>query len=128
MHPLALFGLLAAAVSQAGWITSNAKITEPIREWVFVRACESVASKSRCQKLWLWFHKWFSCARCSGMWYAMVAAGVLRPDFLPGGVLTSALAYALGLALVARLIHSAGETAHETANKLSRENSAEEEA
>lgn len=128
MHELALFGLLAAAVSQGAWIISNAKVTEPVREWVWMHLCEAVTTRSRCESAWRWFYKWFTCARCTGVWCAMIAAIILRPDFLPGGIVTSVPAYGLGLALVARVIHSLAETAHEAANRIAHVNSVEEDS
>lgn len=109
MHPLAVFFLLAAAVSQVAWILSDSKVAEPLRSWVFqhIRPQEYrgwilgwIFIDNR--DVWRWLHNGLECAYCTGVWFSFLAASILRPNFLPGGVWTSVPAYALGLALAAR--------------------------
>jgi len=113
VNPLSLFFLMAAAVSQAAWILSDSKISEPMRNWVF----QKIESATRCRSgwdfgviawedafVWHWLHKGLNCAYCTGVWFSLIAATILRPDVLAGPAI-SVIVYALGLALVARLAH-----------------------
>lgn len=100
MHELALFGLLALAVSQAAWIVADSNLFDPVRRFVL----RSVWYENRPALRGL--DEWINCSSCVGMWLALAAALLVRPDFLLGGVWVSVPTYALGLALVARGIHA----------------------
>jgi hypothetical protein len=113
MNSLALFFLLAAAVGQAAWILSDSKISEPLRTWVF----QKIEPAIRCRSgwdfgviawedafVWHWLYTGLNCAYCTGVWFSLMAALILRPDVVAGPAI-SVIVYALGLALVARLAH-----------------------
>lgn len=106
MNELALFGLLALAVSQVGWIIADSDLFEPVRERI-----RKLLYRLTYVNTVLDYVAWrvgeaIDCSSCVGMWAAFLAAGILRPDFLPGGVWVSVPTYAFGLALVARAIHT----------------------
>lgn len=101
MNEVALFGLLALAVSQVGWFVADSRVMHSLRMLIWNLPFDG--------ELWELLDDGINCASCVGVWAAFLAACVLRPDFLLGEVWVSVPVYALALAMAARAIHAGVE-------------------
>ena len=104
MHELAVFGLLALAVSQLAWIIADSNVFQPVRSKILHWRWEAEASFI-CS-LHASIEEGVNCASCVGMWVAFAVTLLVMPDFIAGSVWVSVPWYTLGLALVARGLHA----------------------